>query len=261
MKVVAALALLALVPTLARTQVPADLRSAMQTRATATSSADVTTWDRLTADNFMLVSADGRLLTKAQRIAALKLQQPEPQPQLENESVQTYGNVAVQRFQTTGAWVTLIWAKTRGAWRVTNAQVTPLLDDSTSAAAVTVVSEQYRRAWLQGETGKALALVSDDVRLMIQGAPDVRGRAATTALFAQEMAAYKIPSLAINRDQLVVRADYAIDIGTYQETLIPTSGTAAPINAAGRYVTIWRREGPGWRLLASMLNSSTREFQ
>jgi ketosteroid isomerase-like protein len=262
---VAAVALLVLLPPVVRAQVAADLRSAMQARAVATASADVATWDRLTADNFTLVSGDGRVVTKGERIADLKAQQPATPTPLESETVQTYGNVALQRFKNGGAVVQLVWAKTRGAWRVTSAQVTPVIYDSTRAAAgVSAASAQYRQGWLQGDTGKALSVVSDDIRIMIQGVPDVRGRAAAAALFAAQMAAVKIPMLTVNRDQLVVRFDHAIDIGTYEETMVPIStapGTPASIHAAGRYVIVWRREAPGWRLLTFMLNSATRDFQ
>jgi ketosteroid isomerase-like protein len=256
-----AVLLLGILPAAVCAQVPADLRSAMQARAAAAASVDVATWDRLTADNFTLVRGDGQAMTKVERLAALKTQQPAPQPPRENESVETYGNVAVHRYKAPGGWLQFVWVKHRGAWRVASAQVTPVMSDSTMTAAITAAGEQYRQGWLQGDTGKVLSLLSDDIRFMIQGVPDVKGRAAATTVIAGEIAAYKVPSLTINRDQLVVRTDHAIEIGTYEETLVPTTGTAPTIHAAGRYISIWRREGPGWRLVVSMLNSPTKEFQ
>jgi ketosteroid isomerase-like protein len=118
--------------------------------------------------------------------------------------------------------------------------------------AVIAASEQYRQAWLKGDTALALGRVSDDIRIMPSRVPDVVGKDGARAMFVSEMAMYKIPSLTINRQDLVVSGDHAIDIGTYEETLVPKTG--APIQASGRYMTIWRREGNEWRIIRFMLN-------
>ena len=64
-----------LVPSAIAAQVPADLREAMRARDEAVVKADAATWDRLTADDFTVVLADGTLLTKAERLAQFKTQQ------------------------------------------------------------------------------------------------------------------------------------------------------------------------------------------
>lgn len=118
--------------------------------------------------------------------------------------------------------------------------------------AVIAASEQYRQAWLQGDTAMALGRVSNDIRIMLSGAPDIVGIDGARALFVSEMATYRIPTLTINRQDLIVRGDHAIDIGTYDETMVPKSG--APIRGTGRYMTIWRRGGNEWRIVRFMLN-------
>lgn len=90
--------------TVGRAQLPPALRTAMSERAVAVSQADAATWDRLTADNFTVVLPDGRLLTKAERLSQLRTQQPTAPTPLEKETVQQYGNVAVQRFQNGNFW-------------------------------------------------------------------------------------------------------------------------------------------------------------
>lgn len=119
--------------------------------------------------------------------------------------------------------------------------------------AVIAASEQYRQAWLQGDTAMALGRVSNDIRIMLSGAPDIVGIDGARALFVSEMATYRIPTLTINRQDLIVRGDHAIDIGTYDETMVPKTG--APIHSAGRYMTIWQREGNEWRIIRFMLNA------
>lgn len=119
--------------------------------------------------------------------------------------------------------------------------------------AVIAASEQYRQAWLQGDTAMALGRVSNDIRILISGVPDIVGMESVRAMFVSEMNTYTIPTLNINRQDLIVRGDHAIDIGTYEEIQVPKTG--APIHGAGRYMTIWRREGNDWRILRFMLKA------
>ena len=117
--------------------------------------------------------------------------------------------------------------------------------------AVLAAAEQYRQAWLQSDTAMALGVISDSARYMITGVADIRGDG-VRKLVADEMAGYRIPSLDVKREELIIRGDHAIDIGTYAETRIPKTGV--PEHGSGRYIFIWRREPGGWRVLRAMLN-------
>ena len=128
----------------------------------------------------------------------------------------------------------------------------PSAHASADSAAVMAASEQYRQAWINGDTAAALGRVSDDIRILISGVPDIVGPDATRNVFASEMAAYRVPSLTLNHDDLIVSGDHAIDIGTYEETQVPKTG--APIQGRGRFMTIWRRENGEWRIIRYMLN-------
>ncbi|MGH7519648.1 MAG: YybH family protein [Gemmatimonadales bacterium] len=123
---------------------------------------------------------------------------------------------------------------------------------SADSTAVFAASEQYRQAWLQGDTAMALGRVADDIHILISGVPDIVGKDAARALFASEMATYRIPTLNLVHQDVIVRGDHAIDIGTYEEVQVPKTG--APINGRGRFMTIWRREGNEWRIVRFMLN-------
>jgi ketosteroid isomerase-like protein len=124
-------------------------------------------------------------------------------------------------------------------------------DPAADRAAVDSALEQYRQSWLQGDTALALSLVSSDVRFLFPKEPD-RGSADVHALFLREMALYRIPELTLTRGDLVVAGDYAVDIGTYDETIVPKTG--APIHGSGRYMTVWRREPGGWHIWRFMIN-------
>jgi ketosteroid isomerase-like protein len=128
----------------------------------------------------------------------------------------------------------------------------PSSNSSADSAAVMAASEEYRHAWINGDTAAALGRVSNDIRIFISGVPDIAGPEATRRLFASEMEAFRVPSLTLNHQDLIVRGDHAIDIGTYEETQVPKTG--APIHGRGRFMTIWRREGSEWRIVRYMLN-------
>jgi ketosteroid isomerase-like protein len=120
------------------------------------------------------------------------------------------------------------------------------------SAAVLAASEQYRQAWLHGDTAAALARIANDIRILISGVPDVVGKDATRTLFAAEMAKYEVPLLKLDHQDLIVSGDHAIDIGIYEEIQLPRTG--APIHGEGRFMTIWHREGNDWRIVRYMLN-------
>jgi ketosteroid isomerase-like protein len=126
-------------------------------------------------------------------------------------------------------------------------------DTAADRAAVDAALEQYRQAWLQGDTAMALRQVSGNVRFLFPGERDLDS-AAVHGLVIDEMAKYTIPSLTLTRADFFVAGDHAVDIGTYEEIQLPKTG--APIHGIGRYTTVWRREpgGGGWRIWRFMIN-------
>ena len=120
------------------------------------------------------------------------------------------------------------------------------------SAAVMAASEQYRKAWIDGDTAAALSRISTDIQIFISGIPDIVGEEAARKLFIDEMATYRVPALELRHQDLIVSGGNAIDIGTYEEVQLPKAG--APIYNRGRFMTIWRREGGEWRIVRYMLN-------
>ena len=126
---------------------------------------------------------------------------------------------------------------------------------SADSTAIVAAAAQYREGWLNGDTAMALSVISDDVQLMLPGEPDVHGQAGARKVFVEEMTQYHIPALTVHRQELLLHGDHAIDIGTYEETMVPKRG--ATIYATGRYIVVWRREAEGWRMWRYMLNEFT----
>lgn len=95
----------------------------MQARLEAVWKKDAATWSRLTADEFTVVVPEGKLMTKGDRLAALKAEKPEPVHAIEREQIHIYSEAMVRRFVDGNEWVLEIWVRQGGVWRVVAAQV------------------------------------------------------------------------------------------------------------------------------------------
>jgi len=124
------------------------------------------------------------------------------------------------------------------------------------STAVMQAYEQYRQAWLKGDTAAALARISNDIRILISGVRDIVGKDAARKVFLDEMAKYDVPVLKLDHQDVIVSGDHAIVIGRYEEVQVPKHGP--PNQGSGRYMTIWRRENGEWRIARYMLNDLPR---
>ena len=104
-------------------QIAPELRKAMQARLEAVWKKDAGIWSRLTADEFTVVVPEGQLMTKSDRLAALKTEKPQPVRRVEREQIQAYGEAVVRRFLDGDEWVLEVWVRQSGSWRVVAAQV------------------------------------------------------------------------------------------------------------------------------------------
>jgi len=119
-----AFTLACLIPCVLAAQVPADLQEAMRARDQSVAKADAATWDRLTTDDFTVVTQDGVLMTKAERLAQLKTQKAVTPTPPQQGDIKHYGDVFVRRRRTAELWVLDVWVKDAGGWRVAAVQVT-----------------------------------------------------------------------------------------------------------------------------------------
>lgn len=108
----------------AETGIPSDLQQAIRERGTALDTGDAAAWDRLTSADFTLVNGEGKVLTKAERLAALKKQGPVARRTSEQEQVQMYGNTAVQRVLNGDVRVIQVWVRQPQGWQVVATQLT-----------------------------------------------------------------------------------------------------------------------------------------
>lgn len=136
-----------------------------------------------------------------------------------------------------------------------------IASSAADSTALLAAYEQYRTAWLRDDTAAVLGRISNDIRILISGVPDIVGQDATRKLFLDEMAKYRHTALRLDHHDVIVAGDHATVIGTYDETLelrAPRSrrerGKGNEDHNRGRYITIWRREDGEWRIVRYMLN-------
>jgi hypothetical protein len=114
---------LTMLPAELQAQATPELQQAMRERLEAVWRKDAESWARLTANEFTLVTPEGTLMNKEERLAALKGEKPEPSHALRDEEIHVYGETAVHRFVDGSEWVLEVWHRENRVWRVVAAQV------------------------------------------------------------------------------------------------------------------------------------------
>jgi uncharacterized protein DUF4440 len=118
------LAFSCLIPKLAAAQAPPELEEAMRLRTQAVVQNDAKTWERFTTGDFTVVTPNGQLLNRAQRLAQFKTQQPARRAAPQQVQLKHYDDAYVRRFLGDNGWVLEVWTKDGDQWRVAAVQVT-----------------------------------------------------------------------------------------------------------------------------------------
>ncbi|HWC74765.1 MAG TPA: DUF4440 domain-containing protein [Gemmatimonadales bacterium] len=248
-----------ILPCQGQSKVPADLQAAMKQRNDALQRADATTWGRLTSDDFTTILGDGQRYTKAERMAQIKSSQPGTAgaPVLDHETVQLYGNTAVQRYASQGIWVTLIWAKDKSGWRVTAAQVTPMTPDSAAVwHAIEQNNARFSESFTRGDAAAAAANYAPDAVAMFSNSPAVEGIDAIKQGLTQFFTTMSVPACKLTTHDIVITPYELIERGTYEMTLHPKAGTGSDIVDKGKYLTVWELQPDGsWKITRDISNS------
>ena len=122
-------------------------------------------------------------------------------------------------------------------------------------AAIKAIADQYVKATLAGDAKAIAALYTEDAVEMPPNIPAVKGRAAIEQYYAK-MLKFKDARMSVfTLNHLETRAvgDTGYDVGTYQQTVTPTSGAA--LDDTGKYTIILKRSGGIWRVAYAIYNS------
>ena len=253
----AAVALLLGVPSICGAQVPADLRAAVLARATAVARADVATWDRLTSDSFTVTGNDGRTLTKAERIAVLKTQQPGTPRPLEHERYQSVRSGFAHKYQVGNSAILEVWTRERGGWRVASVQVTTVEPDSAAVhQAIDAANARFLDAFKRGDAATLAANYADNGVLMAPNMPAWEGHAAITQGFSGFLSQFGLVDARLTSKDVIITGDLAIERGTFSWTLHPKNAAGADVVDNGKYVTVWQHQPDGsWKIVWDINNS------
>jgi uncharacterized protein (TIGR02246 family) len=227
----------------------------MDQRITAGAQVDVATWDRLTADNFVLILHDGTTRTKAQRLATLRATPPSADRIVTNERVQMLGNTAVQRFQIPGSWVLAIWTMNRGTWRVVLAQLSPVSGDSaTVQQAIEANLARFADAIERGDAEALAAFYAEDAVQLNPNMPPWEGAAAIKQGFTGFFSAMSVTDAKFTTHDIIVSGDHAIERGVYALRMRPKNGGNETADN-GKYLTVWERQADGsWKIVRDITN-------
>ena len=106
-------------------------------------------------------------------------------------------------------------------------------------------------AFNKGDAAAVAALYAEDAYVLPSGAEMVKGRAGIEAFWrqaAQQLGDAKLTTL----DMLPLGPDAAREIGT----VALKTKSQPPQEITGKYVVLWRKIGPDWKLAADIWNSN-----
>lgn len=251
MKALAVLALAAF-PIAAFGQAPAALQAAARARADAIAHSDADAWSRLVSDSFTVTFANGRVVTKAQRIPQIRASQraPGPSQPFAHERWAPAGTAYIHQYQSSGLAFTEVWAKEHGTWRMATNQLTVLEPDSAVLRqTLDSANAAFAAAMNRGDAKALAALYADNAVLMVQGKGVAAGRAAVDQLFAGFVETYTISNAVLTTADLMIAGAVAIQRGTYSMTLQPKAGGADVIDS-GKYLAVWEEVDAGvWKIV------------
>jgi uncharacterized protein (TIGR02246 family) len=111
----------------------------------------------------------------------------------------------------------------------------------------------YAAAVIAKDAKAVTALYAEDGVEMPPNTPAVKGRAAIQK-FNQDLFDQFNPKIAITATDTKAIGDWAIDIGTYTQTLTPVKG-GTPIKDTGKYIVILKQAGGQWWVTHAIYNS------
>jgi uncharacterized protein (TIGR02246 family) len=122
-------------------------------------------------------------------------------------------------------------------------------------AAIAKIRTAYQTAAMSQDGAAMAKLYAPDGVEMPPNAPAVKGRAAIEAFHKAFGQQFMMHGMTITATETHVQGDYASDIGTYKQNLMPMKGGAI-IDDHGKYVVLLKKDASGnWQVTHSIYNS------
>lgn len=236
-------------------QSPAGLQDAASARDRAIYQADAATWDRLTADDFSVVQVDGRVRTKADRLAELGRQTPGSLPAVHREEeMRLYGNTAMRRVRSGNLRVTETWVNGAKGWQAAAVHVTETADASYEAGIRRAISA-YQAALNSADVAGVMATYTPDAVFLPDEAP---ARDGADAIRAHYRALFKTSALDMRfqPSEVFVSGPWGIVRATITGTSAARVG-GAPTRVDSKALFVMRRAADGsWRIARYQFNKN-----
>jgi uncharacterized protein (TIGR02246 family) len=98
------------------------------------------------------------------------------------------------------------------------------------------------------------SVFAEDGMVLPPGMKASSGRPQIEKGYAAMFRVMGLPEITIKTTDLIVSGEYAIETGTYDQTMKPTNGT--PVRDIGKYVSVWKRQPDGsWKMVRDIFNS------
>jgi uncharacterized protein (TIGR02246 family) len=124
-------------------------------------------------------------------------------------------------------------------------------------AAIRAANQRFAAA---ARAGNANTLVKDfywpDAVVMAANAPAMRGTEQITTLWQGLLAPANVVEVSLTSDDVVQSCDMATEVGHYEVTLTPKSGTGAVVHDRGNYVVSWRKVDGRWKAFSDIFHSN-----
>ena len=114
-------------------------------------------------------------------------------------------------------------------------------------------TKQFVEAFNKGDAVAVANMYTMNARLMPPNSEIIEGRANIQTFWKGAMDA-GIKMVSLDLADLEVHGDTAIEVGRYTLTTPGAGGTTT--TDKGKYVGVWKREGPTWRLAIDTFNTS-----
>src|SRR3954468_14361929 len=119
---------------------------------------------------------------------------------------------------------------------------------------VAKVREAYQKA-VSGQDAAGLAkLYAADGVEMPPNAPAQKGRAAIEAFHKNLATQWMVHGMTITSTESHVMGDYAVDSGTFKQTLMGMK-SGAMVDDTGKYVVVLKKDAGGWSIATLIYNS------
>lgn len=130
---------------------------------------------------------------------------------------------------------------------------TPPADPAAARSAVDSLNQAFQGALVGRDSNLVASFYADDARLLMPNEPMAQGRDAIRSSWGQLLADTTFTLSFQSSDVLVANSgDMAVDIGTYSARFPTPRG---PFQDTGKYVTVMRKVGDEWKIVADAANS------